>query len=1674
MENQEGELKQNDEGQEQESKIPETGIVEEDQETGEEGEEDQGFYLGDRIKINSKYGEITGTIYYFDPQSKLSILPDGVNHKIYDFEFVDTENGKWFDPELQVDDVTWKGKGPRSGFVSWQNFQSGQELISFLKDGEPGPSMTITDVNVDKDSIRVRYENGDEETLDFDYKGIPQDTPIRVLQIKNHLLTEEEPPTPEEIQAEEAAIQLSQTEGAEAANILGDEIDFQVLGEFEVPDEEVVQTIPVTERVYDEVTQKSSLLSDLISLLDTIASQRNPEVLRKIRSIVEMISSLKNSVVRRGRSGVPEGEEQVSLNTLSDALKEKTNHLAKPILDTKRVALSLKNDESETNDQFVTQTMKDVVTESTEFLETQGGIAPGEIGVGIPRWYNALNMYFKNFPLGDKYENTGYTFKEDGEYFRFAEPGNPDLLGVAVSQDAPEVLDYTKIDESLRRAHGPTYRALTGGGTEIAIPGDRANVKGYVLFPYKSTQTGGIGSKRTGSLFTDILRSTAEKTWMSQILKAFGGVTKEKDAQKIVHVDANDVESVGIPFTDYLKLILEGFVPKGAGDLSTLKHDLGIEDTELTPEQQKVVSDRILEVLSYLRETIRLLREDVEKQRQQETPVANFLLGPDITKNVEDKLVSHPLLSQALKDMHSKTPGYKQIDIAAFSYMLVSAQDYFLAVLGGDQTAIQRERDRFITSKLLDTYNEAKRLADNQRNFGSPPRVNPCYHVPTLTAIRKVKDDSERMALMNDFVKKFQGDVDGNWLTCIVCKQHLICRHEVLQIQQYLHPNEKATIDKMLNLDYAGERFGTSYICKICGQRISDLDFDKGIEFDDNSKPMMGRAVIVDKDALAAEEIETKLLGIDPGKEDIDFGSDVKNQIYKIVRVILDELGVDLEGPAFQRIVNRGAAQMSQVISQKDYISITKDKKVIPYGKYLAQKKIALATALVLIEIQTHVPDILPKFRVEGCPAGFGGYPLIPDVKPEDPEKSIGIQYISCIVSNINRKDEPWVSAFQTISSEELRKNTFMKLFVRDLVKLRDTDFSVRESLEKKAEFLSQLFKTRTKGRPNEQIPPGFLPSMETSEEAAENAAKAPAIAEGAKGQLGDVVKATSWIRAANGLAKDTARVVKGSPFAESSCCFDKIDAPGEFFKSSNLPDLPDYYVLKPGFARQSILYTPIVPRELQPFNATQSLSVAYRVLLELCYRGQRVGETHEFGRVARENDIGYDYKCDWCGLEIPPELLYTDVDNNGVLIVNEEIVQSYFDRQGLHLTEKSFQKLLDIAHAKTEFSRYVPPKAESPNEILQNVQEFVYEPFPEFNARIEEAKGKLNMLGLEADPVSITQALAPILDSLEESEDIVRRNIGMGGFQFMEKILKESPHSVFEMIRSYFLIPAQRILSSYENDRLKVPAFYKLSSNHTAEINTILATHTNYLSELNLYEELEEGASEETQPFLKANLKLTYFVQQLSEILNASDELRLPRLRFSDKIGIPQSYKLLLALLRTFLFGPLGNLLNEASIPESEYDLESIDPAKSDSFLKRFVVMNLERYKKESLAYNPDVVKQMVADAAEREKQRFISELDRMTEQERKLELEKKKLGLGRWAVGGTKLVYSYDADYWDKTREEIARDYATAAGMGPDGELPENAPGFVDPFAYRDDDGMEGGEGYYIGSFHPENEED
>jgi hypothetical protein len=1671
---------------------PEIAADSEQEEENAEASED-GIFLGDRFTIISKpYGKITGRIYYLNPESMIRIMPDGVSNKVYDFPLID---GDWA-PELEIieeDQVERVETGPRPpvGFVELNGFSVGQRLITFTPDGQPGPKYEITAVHPKKDQMTIQDETG--ATLDIDFAiegGIPTDLSFRVIQIdQSSAETPDKPKTPEEIAAEEKEIVISQTPGAEAATTLGDEdLEFDVVGEFELPKVAFIRQIAATERVYPELNQKSEFFADLVNMLE-IAKQRNPVFLKAIRSEVELFSSLKNSIIKRAASGIPDGEVRISINTLSELLKNENVPVARPVLDTKSVIYSFFPKETTQTEQVSIAATVDEVDASKTFLEEQGNIPKGDPGVGIPRWFQALELYFSKYPLANQFSGGGtYSFQEDAEFFRFNFPGE-DIEGLdkiplgnsKADKENPELEDpnayITKIPFSLRRAHGPTLRPSSTnprGGTDMAVRASKANVKGYVLFPYKAVLQGLVGATRTGKFWNTFQRSIGTKTYMEKILERYGGiVSDEKDASKILGIKETDAESISIPFSEYLLRILETIAPTGPGDLAPMKHDLGITEFEPTVEQSEVIDIRVKEVIASLRERINQQRTVLEELKIE--PATAPILDSDYSIHVRDLLATHPQLDALLKEMVQRTPGYKGIDIAITAYLLKYAQDYFLAVLGGNKTAIKREYIRFARDIIIQTLLDAQRLVSLQSSQGSAPEINPCPHVKDLTVVRKVKNEIDRMKLMVKFVGKFQGGRKDNWITCSKCDKELICHHELLQIQQYLYPNEFGAIQKQIIEGYAGGLEGKNYICRNCGLPIAELDFDRTMEFDDNGHPLGGRGEIVDLDAAEEERIRQLVGAPVTSEEEITFETDTKTQLYSIAKVICDRIGLSLGGEAYMKIVDHASAEVSLIISAKAYAALPKENRRASYAEYMAYVKIAIVAALIFLEVQTAKPDYTVRFYVPGCNPGFGGFPLVADASPTDSQQSVGINYMACALTGIFQETQPWASGYQKISSDDKRKQLILKYLVAYIQRFVG-DVGIQTALEEKRKYLRETFGAAAeKGRPSERLPKNFLPNMQSENEAAAAAANSPTISDGVspKNRRGDVWKADAWIRAANKAAKSSALIIQGSPFAETACCFGPIDIPRKYLTDAGLPTLPERYVIKPGYAYQSILYTPMIPRELNTFNASPSIDIAYRVFLTLCYRGPRVGLPHE---------IGYDKMCDWCGLKFLTEFLYPDVPRDiGASMSNSEKkkvkeenelsaaqliqeVRSSLESQGVQITPQTFQALLDASHAGTIFKPYRSVRPDEPSAILASLSEMEVPPIQGFTEALSLSMDNLTKLGDTAAGVEVARALGPLRDAVRPTEDEVQKRIGPNRMRLLNEILKEPVESVFEIMRAYFVVPIERIVNNYDvKETTRVPSWYKLAAPHAQELSDILQIHIRYVEQFSLYPD------ENPESLYKAQLKLQQFTTQMEAILAIGSELRASRLGFAKNLTTFQVNALLRTLLRVFLFGPLGELLDPDLLPQVE-DMEiAVDSGTSDSFVVRLINTLVATYDKERLSYNPSVVRQRLDEAREIEAQRFITRMDVLTEEQRQAELLKKKYGLGEWAKGGSKAIWSYDPEYWEENRASIQADYERAAASGTDG-LPDLPPPVVDMYGFTEGRDEEG----YDVNPHPENDDE
>ena len=88
--------------------------------------------------------------------------------------------------------------------------------------------------------------------------------------------------------------------------------------------------------------------------------------------------------------------------------------------------------------------------------------------------------------------------------------------------------------------------------------------------------------------------------------------------------------------------------------------------------------------------------------------------------------------------------------------------------------------------------------------------------------------------------------------------------------------------------------------------------------------------------------------------------------------------------------------------------------------------------------------------------------------------------------------------------------------------------------------------------------------------------------------------------------------------------------------------------------------------------------------------------------------------------------------------------------------------------------------------------------------------------------------------------------------------------------------------------------------------------------------------------------------------------------------------------------------------------------------FLLELIVLTLDKYNREKMSFDDEEIKNLIAIREEKERVNIIKNFDKLTDEEKHIELENKRLGIGKWAVGGTSKIYKYDAEYYDEEREK------------------------------------------------------
>jgi hypothetical protein len=447
-------------------------------------------------------------------------------------------------------------------------------------------------------------------------------------------------------------------------------------------------------------------------------------------------------------------------------------------------------------------------------------------------------------------------------------------------------------------------------------------------------------------------------------------------------------------------------------------------------------------------------------------------------------------------------------------------------------------------------------------------------------------------------------------------------------------------------------------------------------------------------------------------------------------------------------------------------------------------------------------------------------------------------------------------------------------------------------------------------------------------------------------------------------------------------------------------------------------------PKVPVPISITAPEAAYSRVFLKICFRGPRTGLPHE---------PGYTNYCPWCEFQFPGDPATIDPDKEGAeALRTQEIVPS----------QQAFQELLDSSHLKYEIPSFNIPIPIGQLEFFRDLRDMKPAPYTGWFADIQASFTEISKLGKDATEIDQVNAWTPLVEKLTVHEAALKARLGETATTTLRSLASLSPPEVKSQLVTYFISPIQRILIGFSTDPLKqVLSDYEVSSQHKDDIEDFLKKH---------YGNLKDYSGTFKSPLLRE--RANELISKLAAINQILSNLRTGLIQVGGSRVIPY-------IVRAMIMGSLVEYINPNRDVGAVGTREDSVVNVSDSM--KLIAECAEWYRKEAKKYSDQEVRELITARNEKEKLQFVNDIAGMTKEMKAIEKMKKKLGIGKWAVGGTKLIYAYDADRYDYEREErAAAGIVDFPGHGPEGPgapqgRPVGADGFLDYGAEYDRDG-------------------
>jgi hypothetical protein len=1283
-------------------------------------EERDPLHIGNLVAIISdRHGLVMGHVIYRDPVL-VRIRPQEVSDRAIDFPM--TPDGSAFDPDLGVEEIEVLEESTSDYYVDFLGARPGEMLEFFTVDGEEADKTgEVAEVikTATKDSIRLK----DGRVLNF--RGRGPKAPIAVIRVTSamNIAATTVPVAGEEAAAAAAAAEIAARKRRTDALALLSEI---------VP-VATISVVPAAHQTFPESLQREEMFQDLLANLP-VKQRTNPRRIRFIEREVDLALALKNNILLRDEAGNPDGYRETDIRTVVDAVKAAPGPVpvAVPIVAGARVlnvdvipagATFRPTDvfprilgDVEIESDVLATVFEDGSLPATRATRVSTALQETAAARAAQGFYGYLYDMLGRDQITLKGEVVaGAEWTVDQDVIRTASlakavqgfgsglPDEGDPVSLSLLAD-----DVTS--RSLRVLTPLKFTNSRTGDTYIGAPSDPSRITGYVMLPPKAALKL-RPPVRPGDLPTALLYSASldddNLPTVAQTLRDLYAADPDPQNAWTLAVDGPGSDTEIATWLDtvlrYAVHPSDSLGPRTPRILGILDA-FGLGQADLPQPVAAVIHRWVRKSQAQWRDLLTAQRSATQKALNEDVPrVFQSVTGADsplwpallaapapLADLIADIRRRNPAIGEAATLLSVSLQHEAQGDAAPLAWGVIAGIDTRpIAVdqaLAGDALAASRA---YVLRR--------KALRDLPLlQLRAAPEINTCPHVSTLEAIRNQRDSLQRSRLLREFVEEYQGGREGDWMTCTLCRQQAVCYHELMELEAMAQPTRMAAIQKQILVRFGGARYEGKVVCRNCGQGLQDIDYDQGVEFDDEGRAITGMSVLTEEQMEEPTESTWKKATAGIVTAPVTFDTTSKRDISTTLEFMAGRAGLVLTPDLIRQIVTRTDLYVSASMPPPAVYDAFREKKMkeagtkvrsitgadgkvtfasgIPtYAAAVDSKRVTTLAALLAIALQSADPPIVVTSPATLCqPFSREGWPLAAEQKPDE---SKVIRYVSCAVASIDQPFAPWNHLSWVAEGGKLeRRTTIVQKLVVDTAMAILAPGAKQPSMGYKADMIRELAKARedTEGARKralvshtDELPVGFRPEPfppAVGRPAIERDPLAPVAAAIAANRTDEVAtllpgiagamrqQAAAVIGELHGAA--SAGVPKGIQITsvESTCCptpIREVEA-GALRGGSTMAPLAAAAALTRG-GQVSVpnagthLWATFTPPITEPIEQSVDPGVYFKLFLKYCYTGAQVGESHEFSAGNR---------CRQCGLVLGKPLELIDFGKEGAAIL--------------------------------------------------------------------------------------------------------------------------------------------------------------------------------------------------------------------------------------------------------------------------------------------------------------------------------------------------------------------------------------------------------------------------------------